>query len=649
MNADRPQTLRAALAYAARGHPVFPCGADKRPLTQHGFKDATTDEVRIRAWWAEHPSALIGMPTGDASGLWVLDVDNKNGVDGAETLYQLERAHGELPGTVQALTPTGGQHIYFALPNDGEIRNSAGKLGPGLDVRGSGGYVILPPSRANGRGYEWEASCDPDEGAMLARAPEWLCDLARSDAIETKPANEERELQQGKRNTTLFSLACSMRAKGLTQDGILAALRAENAARCDSPLSEVEVRAIAASAARYEPGTAPALEAPFRLDLGDIPEDLEASLLPPRPWVVKDRLLQGYVSVSAGPAGVGKSAFEIASAVSVCTGISYTGEDIRQSGRAWIYCNEEDRPELLRRYVAFCRLHGIDPRSLRGSLRLSSGYGGRALVIARRGEAPGSVVPTPVVDELIEELTRWECLSFSADPIVSTHRVTENSNEELEEVMDLWREVAFKTGCAIQIPSHVPKWADGPEAHAGNLAAIRGASSIGGAARFVVTLARMGDETAKKYGIDEEAQRHMVRLDLAKGNYSPPAEKATWLRMRAVCLDNDPEYPDWVGAFDPYPHEMQQVTGARDGAKEEALSGLRVAVQLLDLRQGQKVGLTDVVDDLMSLTGKSRAWIQENIVHAFPKDGTAAGNKSEFTWSKEQGRTGRRYLHRALP
>ena len=113
-----------------------------------------------------------------------------------------------------------------------------------------------------------------------------------------------------------------------------------------------------------------------RIDLGDLPEDIDAYVLPPRPWVVKDRLLRGTVSVLASPGGVGKSAFEIASAVSVAGLVPFTGEEVREHGPVWVHNNEDDRDQLLRRYLAFCKHHRVQPSSLRGRLRLSSGAGG---------------------------------------------------------------------------------------------------------------------------------------------------------------------------------------------------------------------------------------------------------------------------------
>ena len=179
--------LDAVLAHAAKSRPVFPCGPDKSPLTAHGFKDATTDASIITAWWRDHPDALIGMPTGTASGVFVLDVDMKNGHDGEAALQELVARHGPLPDTVEAFTPSGGRHIYFRLPREAQIRSSAGKLGDGLDIRGEGGYVILPPSGQNGHAYAWELSSDPDE-VRAAPAPEWLLEL-----VAAPPAGPRQE------------------------------------------------------------------------------------------------------------------------------------------------------------------------------------------------------------------------------------------------------------------------------------------------------------------------------------------------------------------------------------------------------------------------------------------------------------------------
>lgn len=145
--------LKAALAYAGRGVPVFPCEPGvKRPLTRNGHWDATTDPRVIERWWRRWPSANVGVPTGKKSGVVVLDVDPDAG--GSESLAKLESAGGPLPMTARACTGGGGIHLFFRYPRETDIRNSAGLLGLGLDVRGEGGYVVVPPSQTQGS-YEW--------------------------------------------------------------------------------------------------------------------------------------------------------------------------------------------------------------------------------------------------------------------------------------------------------------------------------------------------------------------------------------------------------------------------------------------------------------------------------------------------------------
>jgi hypothetical protein len=148
-----PTLPKAALTYARRGVPVFPCepGA-KRPLTRNGHWDATTDPRVIERWWKRWPSANVGVPTGKKSGVAVLDVDVDDG--GPESLARLERVGVPVPKTARARTGGGGIHVFFRYPRGTEIRNSAGLLGPGLDVRGEGGYVVVPPSRTRGL-YRW--------------------------------------------------------------------------------------------------------------------------------------------------------------------------------------------------------------------------------------------------------------------------------------------------------------------------------------------------------------------------------------------------------------------------------------------------------------------------------------------------------------
>lgn len=159
--------LETALAYAADGIPVLPlhtpagdghcsCGrrdcesSGKHPRTLHGLKDATTDTPTIRKWWKWWPDANIGVRTGTPGGILGLDFDSSNAELRLAELLSLKT--DELGGLIVA---TGrGVHRWYQVPDGVEIPNSAGRLGPGIDVRGKGGYLVAPPSpHASGRRY----------------------------------------------------------------------------------------------------------------------------------------------------------------------------------------------------------------------------------------------------------------------------------------------------------------------------------------------------------------------------------------------------------------------------------------------------------------------------------------------------------------
>lgn len=146
---------------ASLGLPVFPCESHKRPIVQRWQEVASSDPETIRRMFASDGAAMIGMPTGKASGLVVIDVDVKNGAAGDAWLQENTDA---LPETRTHRTQSGGLHLVFLAPDGVEIRNSASRVAPGVDVRGEGGYVILPGSP----GYTVADATPP------AQMPQWL-------------------------------------------------------------------------------------------------------------------------------------------------------------------------------------------------------------------------------------------------------------------------------------------------------------------------------------------------------------------------------------------------------------------------------------------------------------------------------------------
>jgi len=177
---------------AKLGVPVFPCGANKRPIVETGFKAATADPQAIAALFSRQGVELIGMPTGRASGLVAVDIDIRPDHDGSAWLEEHRYA---LPETRTHKTRSGGLHLLFRAPADVEIRNSASRIAPGVDVRGEGGYVILPPSP----GYSVADDTEP------ADMPRWL--IRACLPPEAAPAPPVQPRQATRHGGTAYGMA----------------------------------------------------------------------------------------------------------------------------------------------------------------------------------------------------------------------------------------------------------------------------------------------------------------------------------------------------------------------------------------------------------------------------------------------------------
>jgi hypothetical protein len=305
--------LHAALQYVRSGTPVFPLNGKVPFAGTHGFLEATLDEKKILELWSKWPDANIGSPTGRQ---FVLDIDLRHG--GHESLAALEKAHWRLPATREARTGGGGRHLYFLVPDGLVIRSSAGKLGPGLDIRAAGAYVVLPPSvhPDTKRRYEWTNLRDPEI------PPEWLLNLLREPPrAKTNGANsaasDSEKIPEGQRNATLASNAGAMRRRGSAPAAIEALLLVDNAQRCDPPLAESEVRAIAKSVGRYEPQeTSQAKSAVVSANPWDQAESLEHFLTSGEDCAEfldadKRILARGAITEIFSPRGLGKSLYAI--------------------------------------------------------------------------------------------------------------------------------------------------------------------------------------------------------------------------------------------------------------------------------------------------------------------------------------------------
>jgi hypothetical protein len=207
------------------------------------YQNALPTEADVRRWWRREPDANIALVTGRLSKVVVLDLDGHIAIRAAQMMGYDNGPHA-YTGRV------GGMHRFFAYRDD-EPHNFAQKQN-GIDYRGEGGYVVLPPSRhVLGRSYAWgEELVDLDD---LPELPGWVNDLARTPTATASSARGGGPITEPGRNDTLARIGGGMRYQGAEEDEILEALRQVNAERCEPPLDDDEVRKIAHSVARYEP------------------------------------------------------------------------------------------------------------------------------------------------------------------------------------------------------------------------------------------------------------------------------------------------------------------------------------------------------------------------------------------------------------
>ncbi|OKH99841.1 DNA primase [Streptomyces sp. CB02923] len=277
---DHATALTHALVAAGRGYSVIPLTRAKLPAVRsphhadrapapcrgacgrpgHGIHDATRDPLAVRhlfaaAPWATAYGIACGVPPHHLIGI---DLDTKHSADGLTALQLLAGEHRfTLPPTLTVHTPSGGRHLYLSGPPSPSVPNSAGRLAPGIDIRGAGGYLVGPGSRTS-RGRYRPASGVPRSPApappalltLLAQLPPTTHHPKTSPVPAAHPAPAllrfVRTSPDGQRNARLFWAACRAYASGIGQEMATAL----TTAALDTGLTEREARATIASAAR---------------------------------------------------------------------------------------------------------------------------------------------------------------------------------------------------------------------------------------------------------------------------------------------------------------------------------------------------------------------------------------------------------------
>jgi hypothetical protein len=621
--------LAAALDYATRGWPVFPCSG-KNPATKHGCLDATTDPDTIREWW-QGKCFLCNVAIAMGGLIWALDVDPDD--DGDASLNRLERKHDLLPETVRSNTGGGGEHYLFAM-NGTAIRNSVGKqagIADGLDTRGDGGYIIAPPSIHPDTKvpYRWEAGYGPED-IEPAEAPPWL------EALAKRPERPDRIIREGRRRTPQEGPAspygqsaldgeiltileapggaqeATLNAAGLKIGGLVAggeldedhAFNALLEAALKMPshnqrkpwkprvIEKKLMRSMAdgSRTPRIAPErrkTAPppheAAEAPQASPNEARPPEqrtiraiplgkLSEMVIPPRRFAIGRRLQYGEVTLGVSPGGVGKTSLVVTETIAWLVNRPLTGETIRPRGKAWIITAEEPMDEMRRRVKATCQHFGIDPDALEGRLFITSTRDNGPFRVAELGgsDSRNLIVETKAPDDVIAELLDNDIGYLAVDPFVTTHGVPEDNNGAMDRVARIFNRIAHDADCCINLLHHVVKSED-PEAHVGNLAKSRGAGAVTNAIRHAYTIASINEATTDHYKLTPDEAVRLLRLDAGlKGNYVLKPTEPLWFWRTSVPLDNamDGWEADEVGVLRPF--SMGHLQAERHRREQEA-------------------------------------------------------------------------------
>lgn len=279
---------RVASDLASAGVPVFPCvPGQKRPLTARGFHDATTDLIQIERWWTQWPEANLGLPTGAVSGVVVVDVDIREDVDGRESMRRaLDAGRAGVP-VFTVVSPSGGRHGYYpATP--GVVQRSWQAARAGVDFRGDGGYIVIPPSHTPVGSYRLvtvrqgaAAGIDSDalrdfldpRPALRPRAADRGMAQSEPGVVVSRLAAWVAGLSEGERNRGLFWAACRAAEHDITPATAVDVL---GAAAAEAGLGPREIATTVRSAYRTtHPTTStapkptePAAASPVRVPVG---------------------------------------------------------------------------------------------------------------------------------------------------------------------------------------------------------------------------------------------------------------------------------------------------------------------------------------------------------------------------------------------
>ena len=235
------------------GWKVFPANPEnKRPLVSGWKEKASSEADQIAKLFEPFGGAMVAIPTGPINGLTVVDVDRKNGVDGLQTLMKLAM---RMPTSAIVYTPTGGLHLYYSS-QDEEYPCSVGKIGPGVDVRGVGGYVIGAGSVGMTGAYRWKNDLHKTKYGILPLTVDLKQAITgkfrKSNKIDSPCASILDPVMEGQRNDEITRRCGVLFHKGYPAEEVEMMLHRINEKCCTPPLDDREVSRIFQSIAKRE-------------------------------------------------------------------------------------------------------------------------------------------------------------------------------------------------------------------------------------------------------------------------------------------------------------------------------------------------------------------------------------------------------------
>lgn len=267
--------------------------------------------------------------------------------------------------------------------------------------------------------------------------------------------------------------------------------------------------------------------------------------IPPRDWLYGKQLIRKFASATISPGGIGKSSLTIVEALAMVTGRKLLHDEPKGQARVWLWNGEDPRDELQRRIAAACKHYGIAQADLDGRLFVDTGRE-QELIIARRVDRD-VIVMEPVVEAVIETVraNRIDCLII--DPFVSSHRVSENANEEIDRVGKTWNRIADATNAAIQLVHHSRKTPNEV-----TVDDARGASALRDTVRSARALNGMTDDEATRYNLTDRWR--YFRATNGKANLAPRSDDSAWFKMESVPLNNGTaeQEGDIIGVVTPF-------------------------------------------------------------------------------------------------